>query len=296
MMEKYLNEHVSNLKSKKAFGGYVKGLNVFFRDYMVAEITVRMINEYKNKRRSDGVKPATINRELATIKKAFNLALKQWEWVTQNPVMTVAMERENNKRDRWLSDEEQEKLLKVITPEFKELVIFALNTGMRLSEVLTLSWKGVDLFRKTITVFKSKKNEKRTIPINGTIFEMLKSRARVRSIKTDLVFPSRVRTVIDKCNAGKIFRSAVEEAGIEDFKFHDLRHTFATRLVQAGCDIYKVQNLLGHKSPTMTQRYAHHCPESLRDAVLKLDKKECEENSHITILSQSTRIEVNLNG
>ena len=102
--------------------------------------------------------------------------------------------------------------------------------------------------------------------------------------------------VIDKCNVGKIFRSSVEEAAIENFKFHDLRHTFATRLVQAGCDIYKVQKLLGHKSPTMTQRYAHHCPESLRDAVFKLDKKECEENSHITILSQSTEIEVNPNG
>lgn len=88
------------------------------------------------------------------------------------------------------------------------------------------------------------------------------------------MFHSKSHTTIDKCNIGKIFRSVTKKAGIEDFRFHDLRYCFATKLVQAGVDLYKVQSLLGHKSPLMTQRYAHHYPESLRDAVKILDQSE----------------------
>ncbi len=86
---------------------------------------------------------------------AFSLAWKEWEWVRENPASKVSLEEENNKRDRWLTDDEEERLLEACQPWLKELVIFALNSGMRLSEILNLTWQGVDLFRKTITVFKS---------------------------------------------------------------------------------------------------------------------------------------------
>jgi integrase len=143
---------------------------------------------------------------------------------------------------------------------------------MRLGEILSLTWKAVDLFRKTVTVFKSKNNERRTIPLNGTAFELLKAKAKVTSIKTDLVFHTKTHNSIDGCNVGRAFRIALRRAGIQDFRFHDLRHTFATRMVQAGKDLYKVQMLLGHKTPIMTQRYTHHYPESLRDGVEVLDR------------------------
>ncbi|MGQ9638283.1 MAG: tyrosine-type recombinase/integrase, partial [Thermodesulfobacteriota bacterium] len=138
---------------------------------------------------------------------------------------------------------------------------------LRFGEILNLTWKGIDLFRKTITVFESKNNEKRSILMNDVIFEMHKNKSKIRSIKTDILFLNRVGTARDERNVRRMFEKAVKKADIEDFKFHDLRHTFATRLVRGGCDFYKVQKLLGHKSPLMTQRYAHHCPESLRDAL-----------------------------
>jgi integrase len=213
-----------------------------------------------------------VNRELATMKKAFNLALREWQWITVNPVSRIALERENNKRDRWLTPDEEERLFKASPPWLQNFIFFALNTGMRLGEILSLSWRGVDLDRKTVTVFESKNGEPRTIPINDSTVNMLKELGRVRSIKTDLVFYSSCHTRLDARNVRRDFQEALKEAGIEDFRFHDLRHTFATRLVQNGVDIYKVQTLLGHKTPSMTQRYAHHYPESLRDGVDMLDR------------------------
>jgi integrase len=272
MMEKYLEEHVPKLRSQRSFRGYAENLISHLGVYTLTEITPKVVNEYKEKRRRDGLKPASINRELATMKKAFNLAIREWEWVKDNPVSMVSMEEENNKRDRWLTPEEEVGLLDVCPAWLKELVTFALNTGMRLGEILSLEWKDVDLFRKTVTVSKSKNKEPRTIPINETVFEMLKNKAKVKSIKTNLLFYTDAHTRFNITTVDHAFQKALKKAGIENFRFHDLRHTFATRLIQSGKDLYKVQRLLGHKSPAMTQRYAHHYPESLRDAVEVLDK------------------------
>ena len=126
--------------------------------------------------------------------------------------------------------------------------------------------------------------------MNATAFELLKAKAKVRSIKTDLVFHTKTHKAIDGCNVGRAFRIALKKAKIEDFRFHDLRHTAATRMVQNGVDIYKVQIILGHKTPVMTQRYAHHYPESLRDGVEVLDRVKREFSTN---LAQSQKKEVN---
>ena len=102
---------------------------------------------------------------------------------------------------------------------------------------------------------------------------MLKSRAKVTSIRTGLVFYNKNHAEIHKRFVSLSFHYIAKKAKVEDFRFHDLRHAFATRLVQSGKDLYKIQRLLGHKTPSMTQRYAHHYPESLRDAVEILDSR-----------------------
>ncbi len=143
---------------------------------------------------------------------------------------------------------------------------------MRQDEILSLEWPNVDLFRRTATVVKSKNGEKRTIPINQRVFELLKEKAKVRHIKSNFVFASEAGTKVDHRNLLRAFYNALTNAKIEDFRFHDLRHTFATRLAQAGVDLYKIAKLLGHKDIKMTQRYSHHYPESLRDGVEVLDR------------------------
>jgi len=271
MMEKYLNEHVSKKLSSKSFRSHSKTLVSHFGEYTLKDITPRLISEYKVKRLNEESKPGTLNRELATMKKAFNLAIKEWEWIKENPVARISLEQED-KRIRWLNDDEEKRLLEKCSEWLKELVIFALNTGMRKGEVLSLTWRGVDLFRKTITIFESKNKEARTIPMSQKVFDLLKSKSKVRSIKTDLVFHDENHEPISYVTLHREFHTTLNQAEIQDMRWHDLRHCFATKLVREGKDLYKVQKLLGHKTPIMTQRYAHHDIESLRDAVEVLDK------------------------
>lgn len=271
LMDRYANEHAARRANHRRELTSIKNLNAFFRNPTLDHITPKLIVGYKNRRYADGVKPATINRELATLKKAFNLARREWEWCTDNPVCRVSMERENNTRDRWLTMEEEQRLLATAAPWLRELVVFAIYTGMRMGEILALTWAGVDLFRRTVTVFRSKNGERRTIPVNSTVLALLTDKYSARRGKTELVFHSENQTSFDGSNIRRALSIALQSAKIHDLHFHDLRHTFATRMVQAGIDLYKVQRLLGHKSPIMTQRYAHHYPESLREGVDALE-------------------------
>ena len=273
LMDRFLREHATKKASQRSYVGYAKRLRGFFGDGTpLAEITPRLIVEYKNQLFAAGLAPASVNRHLATLKKAFNLALREWEWCQRNPVLSVSMERESNGRDRWLTLDEEGRLLAACAPWLRDVVQFALGTGMRMGEILSLSWRGVDLTRRTVMVFQSKNGERRTIPLNQTVLSLIKERGTLRSLSTDLVFPSKTHTSLESGHLRRAFRLALKKARIEEFHFHDLRHTFATRLVQAGVELYKVQRLLGHKSPMMTQRYAHHYPESLRDGVEVLDR------------------------
>jgi integrase len=271
LMERYLTEHAARRANRQREQYCVNNLKEFFGNPDLRHITPKQIVTYKNKRFADGVKPATINRELTTLKKAFNLARREWEWCTDNPVCRVSMERENNTRDRWLTAEEEMRLLDAVLPWFRELTVFALNTGMRMGEIIALTWAGVDLFRRTVTIFRSKNGERRTIPINDTVLSLLNHKHSRRDKNTELVFSSQAGTALDGANIRRALVSALRSSNIPDFHFHDLRHTCATRMVQAGVDLYKVQRILGHKSPIMTQRYAHHYPESLRDGVEALE-------------------------
>jgi hypothetical protein len=130
LMERYLAEHAAKKSEPRHYHAYAKRLTAFFGGRTLAEITPKLIAEYKALRYAAGLKPASINRELASLKKAFNLAVREWEWCRENPVSRVSMERENNQRDRWLSVEEEARLLQGCAPWLHDLVTFALHTGI----------------------------------------------------------------------------------------------------------------------------------------------------------------------
>ncbi len=142
---------------------------------------------------------------------------------------------------------------------------------MRQNEILSLKWRDVNLDRGTLTIVESKNGEQRTLPLNRAAIAVLEAKGKVRHI-SGLIFPSQAGTKINPGNLRRGFNAAREKAGIDHVRFHDLRHTFATRLVQRGVDLYVVKELLGHKSIKMTMRYAHHYPESLRHGVDILDR------------------------
>lgn len=274
MIERFMKEHAPKVSRnmQKSYITSAKHLLSFFSDSRLSAITPKTINDYKVSRKNQGKKPATINKEFAMLQKAFNLAVKQWEWMKDNPCLKIPKEKENNERDRWLSDDEEKRLLENSPQWLRDIIVFDLHTGLRQDELLSLTWDRVDLFRKVIIIQESKNGKPRTIPLNQIALDILMAKTKVRSLISNLVFPSIVMTKINRRNLVRSFDIVKEKAGIQNFHFHDLRHTFATRLAQRGVDLYRISKLLGHQSITMTQRYAHHCPESLRIGIEVLEK------------------------
>jgi site-specific recombinase XerD len=273
MMEKFLKEHATkvSINMQRNYRTSLKRLIPFFGDSNLLSISPKMLSRYKVLRSEEGVKPATINRELAMLSKAFNLAVKEWEWLKDNPVSRVPKEKENNERDRWLSKDEEKRLLDNCPEWLREIIVFALNTGLRQEELLSIEWPRVNPFRKTILIRNTKNGKPKTLPLNMIALGVLVKRSKVKSIKNDYVFFNRNGKKVDPCNLRTSFYIALKKSGIVNFRFHDLRHTFATRLAQRGVDLYKISKLLGHEDISTTQRYSHHCPDSLRDGVEVLE-------------------------
>lgn len=271
MMEVYftkINGKDSTLNRKKGAFPHLKG---FFSMLTLDKITSDLVDDYKQKRLSEGAAQSTILNEVRLLSHAFNIV----KWRRDNPVSEARrIKLKARKIERWLGFDEEPPLLKAVEGklfgQLKDIIILDLNTGLSQEEILNLQWRQVDFFRKTLITVRSKTLDSRTIPLNNNAIEVLKRRTKVKAVSGYVFY----NTAGNKIDAGKLkreFIKSVKKSGIQNFRFHDLRHTFATRLVQKGVDLYKVSKLLGHKDIATTQRYAHHCPESLRDGVNILD-------------------------
>ena len=210
------------------------------------------------------MKKSTVNRDIAVLKRLFNLAM-DWNLVDKNPLKKAALFRVEEKLMRVLTPDEELRLIEAAAPHFRPLIIVAINTGMRRGELLGLHWEQVDLQTGTIAVEHSKSGRVRHIPINKTAMETLNELPGPRA---GHVFHYRGLPIKDTKTA---FKGAVRRAKIPHCRFHDLRHTFATRLVLAGVDLATVKELMGHASISTTMRYAHPSPPHKRDAVARLE-------------------------
>jgi integrase len=177
--------------------------------------------------------------------------------------------KEQKERRRFLSAEECQKLIGFCNNDIRPIVVMALNTGMRKGEILHLEWvKNIDLRNGFISLDDTKNGEHRKIPINNAVREALRTIPRNLSIPYVFYAPSTGKPYVDIRDA---FARACKRAGIRDFHFHDLRHTFASQLVMAGVDLATVKELLGHKTLSMTLRYAHLAPSHRVNALNILD-------------------------
>lgn len=276
LIEKFLQVHSPRQKpsTQKRYITSISHLRKYFSGMTLASITPRTITDYMHQRINSGAAPGTVNREFRTLSKAMKLAHREWEWIRENPCLKVSALRESNTITRYLTHDEEVRLLDVskeyLNGQMHDIIVIALNTGLRQSEILHLQWSNIDLFRKVLTIEKTKNNEPRTIPLNETVYGILKTRSRVVQMSGYVLTTASGRPILRR-NLMREFYKALKKAQIDNFRFHDLRHTFATRLVQAGVDVYTVAKLLGHRDLKSTQRYAHHCPESLRQFVAILD-------------------------
>lgn len=223
--------------------------------------------------RSKVVRPATINRELGNLKHIMRMAIA-WKYLGTNPFANVGLLYVPGRPERVLEEGEETKLLaacdKVRSPHLRPIIVLALNTGMRKGEILSLKWPQLDFTKRTIFVVETKSEQgRRYIPMNDTVHDLLSRLPRKRG--TQLVFPS-PRNPGHRMRDHKVgFAKAVRLAKIPHIRFHDLRHTFATRLVHGGTNLVTVQKLLGHAKITMTSRYAHSMMDDRMNAVKGLE-------------------------
>lgn len=276
MMDRFEKEHAPKVSGnmRKSYKTSLKHIIPYFGNSILSAVSPKFISQYKILRNGEKASPASINREIAMLSKAFNIAVKEWEWIKENPVLKVPKERENNERNRWLTFDEEKKLAESSPEWLRDIIIFDLNTGLRQSELLSIQWSHVDLIRKTILIQHTKNGKPKTLPLNRSAISVLEKKLEVRSIKIDNVFIGSNGLKISSCHLIRAFNKALQNSGIAYCSFHSLRHTFATRLAQNGVDLYKISKLMGHKNVRVTQRYAHHYPESLRDGVDVLSKSD----------------------
>jgi integrase len=269
LAEQYL-QWAKRQRSFKSKVYFIKQLSEAFGRLPLRRFNTMLLEQYQTERLQKGNKPATVNRLLATLKHMITKAV-EWDMVeeeTLKRVRKVESLEENNKRLRYLTKEECQNLINACDKHLKPIVICALNTGMRKSEILNLKWDNVDLKHGFILLDRTKNGERREIPINDTLRMTIDS--LIRRIDTPYVFydPSTGKPYQD---IKRSFHTALRKAGIRDFHFHDLRHTFASHLVMAGVDLTTVKELLGHKTLAMTLRYAHLAPSHKVRAINMLD-------------------------
>ncbi len=231
----------------------------------LADITPALLVRYRNELLAETTrlnKPrsnATVVRYLASISHAFTVAMKDWQWVTDNPVSKISKPRQARGRERYLSDDERERLLTACRASSNRyllpVVVLAISTGMRRGEIMNLRWSDVDLKRGTIILTATKNDTSRAVPLSGLALTLLQDLAKVRRLDTPLLFPG---TLPQKpMDLKKPWELAMAQAKLQDFRFHDLRHTAASYLAMNGATTMEIAAVLGHKTLQMVKRYSH---------------------------------------
>jgi integrase len=250
----------------------------------LSQVTPALITEMKGKFLRERTnytrlrKPQTWNRYLSGISCVFDVCCKDWQWLEHNPARRVRKEREAPGRVRFLSDDERKRLLDACkasrSPNLYPLVILTLSTGMRRGEVWRLTWQQVDLANGVIILLETKNKQPRRVPVRGLALELLRQHARVRRIDTNLVFPGHgTAKTGNPFNLHCFWKRAVKEAGLENFRFHDLRHTTASWLAMDGASLLEIAEVLGHKTLQMAKRYSHLAESHVAGVVEHMNQK-----------------------
>ena len=266
MVDRFIDHELPRIpKSAKNIKTQLQWWSKQLGHHTLADITPAMIVKCRDELIRNGtpsqsiIAPATVNRYLVALSMAFSRAVKEWHWLEDNPVSKVKKLKEPRGRVRYLDDDERERLLTECGPhpDLYLAVVLALSTGARRTEIMSLRWKQVDLKRGFITLEDTKNGERRALPLTGHALALVQDRAKIRRLDTDLLFPSRRVGAQRFINLRAPFDQAVKRAGIDDFKFHDLRHSAASYLAMNGASLAEIAEVLGHKTLQMVKRYSH---------------------------------------
>ena len=241
-------------------------LIVQYRDELAAGIT------YRGTQRS----PATVVRYMAALSHAFTIAVNEWQWLDDSPMRKVKKPKESRGRVRCLDDDERQRLLTACqASRNKQLylcVILALSSGMRQAELMGLKWQDVNLKGGYLILHETKNGERRRVPLSGLALCLLQEHAKLRRLDTQLLFPG-IEDASKPLNLRPVFKIALQQAGITDFKWHDLRHCTASYLAMNGASMSDIAEILGHKTLSMVKRYAHLSDGHVSNVVASMNAK-----------------------
>ena len=301
---KYLVEHYKpwlEARNAKTADRIIQTIQSGFADFLktpLSEITARKVEQWRNQKVKAQMGKATVNHYVNSLKGAMSRAV-EWDLIPSHDLKKVKTLKVESTRLRYLSPDEEESLLSTLRerderlktardqanefrrvrnyptqPDLREqeysdhlepIVLLAMNTGMRRGEIFQLKWSNIDFYSKTLTVEagNTKSGKSRIIPLNDTAFHVLENWKTIS--QSQYVFHGKDKEPLTDIKKG--FLKVLEEADIEEFRFHDLRHHFASKLVMRGVDLNTVRELLGHADIKMTLRYAHLAPEHKAKAV-----------------------------
>lgn len=271
-LEKDYINYVRNIKQLRTWKKRVEQINTlkqFFGEKELINYSSKDIDDFKSFRMQT-VKPATVNRELSTLRHIFNLAKRWKKFFGDNPVSVSGLLREDNLRKRVLSLDEEARLLECSAYHLRPIIMTALYTGLRKSEILSLVWKNVDFNNNIIIIpsFNNKSKKEKTVPLSSVLRKLLLELKLKNSSVSEYVFLDEKGTNMKDIKTA--FYNACRRAGITELVFHDLRHTAGTRMLEAGVGIVEISEILGHSSIELTRKRYLHPNQSLRDAVEKL--------------------------
>ena len=281
VVDRYIEKVAPNLKTSADRERQLKWWKGELGEMTLADLTPALVAEHRDKllggQTSRGQRqPATVNRYLAALSHALSVAVKEWGWLQDNPVLKVSKPKEPRGRVRFLSDNERTELLEACrnstNTQLYVVVVLALSTGMRRGEILNLRWNDVDVPNGRITLHDTKNNERRVAPLVGHALEVMRGHAKVRRLGTELVFPSKNDAEVP-IDIRVPWEAALREVGVEDFRFHDLRHSAASYLAMNGASLAELAEVLGHKTLQMVKRYAHLSESHTAGVVARMNEK-----------------------
>lgn len=274
LVERFLDHPSLKDKTKVTYGPQLKWWTSHLGNTSLADITPDNISRLQDRLIKSGLQSSSANRYIAALSSAFTMAVKEFGWAESNPCSSVRKLAESRGRTRFLTNDERTRLLGTCDesgfPELYIIVVLALSTGARKSELRWLYWDDVDLQQGILLFRETKNGTMRSVPLVGLGLELLRDWSKIRRVNTELVFPgknSQTPILFERS-----WRTVLNDAEIKDFRFHDLRHSAASYLVMNGVHLRTVAEIMGHKTLSMVQRYSHLSPEHLRSEVARTMK------------------------
>lgn len=272
-IDRFFREATVKKGTRRTYGSNAKNWLRHDPRLHLDEVDRSLLARFVSARKDQGVTDTTIRRDIAFLGTVISMAIS-WGWTETNPITALSKKflKEAPPRTRFLTRAEFERLYAAASETLKPQLVLAVETGMRKEELLGLTVDAIDLRRREIHLQETKTNAPRRVPLSdkaiATIADLLAKPGRPR---TRFLFckPDGTRILCNK----KGFRAACDRAAIVDFRFHDLRHTFASWWVQSGGDLYKLSRVLGHRTLQMSARYGHLRTDDLHEEMRKVAKR-----------------------